>query len=508
MPKPLMRDIVVLLPGIMGSALQKDGKDVWALSGRAVWGALSSLGRTLRQLALTEDDPEADELGDGIRASAPLPDATFIPGFWKIDGYSGLERLVTETFEILRGDPNSPGPEQATSDTPPPANFFPFPYDWRRDNRVAARRLKRLIDERLPQWRHHTGFRDAKAILIGHSMGGLVARYYAEVLEGWRNCKALITFGTPFRGSVNALDFLANGYKKLFLDLSQLLRSFTSVHQLLPIYPMVRAGGEYRRVAETDGLPDVVDRARAEQALAFHREIEDAVQRHRKDHQYRDEFKTIPVVGTHQSTLQAAELSGGRLVATRTLPAWDWLDPGQRAALDGGDGTVPRLSATPIELSDEYRETFLAERHASLQNNPHILGDLRERLKQMQATHLKHIRGPEPATEPPAIRLNLDDLYLAGEPVELHVRLLVPAPGTGDLQVCSEAGGIGGAPVARLEPVSEGGLPAEYALRPRGDSWGLTLEGLAPGLYRCAVRAGAAGHPAPSPVHDLFEVAG
>jgi hypothetical protein len=45
--KVRMRDIVVLLPGITGSVLQKDGKDIWAISGQAVWKALTSLGSSL-----------------------------------------------------------------------------------------------------------------------------------------------------------------------------------------------------------------------------------------------------------------------------------------------------------------------------------------------------------------------------------------------------------------------------------------------------------------------------
>ena len=40
-----MRDVIVLLPGIMGSVLQKDGKDAWALSGGALIAALRSLVR-------------------------------------------------------------------------------------------------------------------------------------------------------------------------------------------------------------------------------------------------------------------------------------------------------------------------------------------------------------------------------------------------------------------------------------------------------------------------------
>ena len=70
-------------------------------------------------------------------------------------------------------------------------------------------------------------------------MGGLVSRYYLEVLEGWRDAKALFTFGTPYRGSPMALNFLANGYKNQFLDLTEVLRSLPSADQLLPIYEML-----------------------------------------------------------------------------------------------------------------------------------------------------------------------------------------------------------------------------------------------------------------------------
>ena len=56
-------------------------------------------------------------------------------------------------------------------------------------------------------------------------MGGLVSRYFLECLEGWKDTKALVTFGTPYRGSLNALDGLANGLKKGPLDLSSWLAS-------------------------------------------------------------------------------------------------------------------------------------------------------------------------------------------------------------------------------------------------------------------------------------------
>ena len=94
----------------------------------------------------------------------------------------------------------------------PGETYVEFPYDWRRDNRVAARRLQRLADEKLHAQRQRNP--DAKLILIGHSMGGLVARYFLECLDGWRDTRMLITFGTPHRGSLNAVDFLVNGFVK------------------------------------------------------------------------------------------------------------------------------------------------------------------------------------------------------------------------------------------------------------------------------------------------------
>ncbi|HYV00992.1 MAG TPA: hypothetical protein VEM93_01425 [Actinomycetota bacterium] len=46
MAKSPMRDVVVILPGITGSVLQKDGKDVWAFSAGAAVRAALTLGTT------------------------------------------------------------------------------------------------------------------------------------------------------------------------------------------------------------------------------------------------------------------------------------------------------------------------------------------------------------------------------------------------------------------------------------------------------------------------------
>jgi hypothetical protein len=476
MARKRLNDMVVLLPGITGSVLQKDGKDVWAVSGQAAWAWLRSLGDSLQDLVLEGDDP------GGIVAARVMPDAHVVPGLVKIDGYSATAKMVTDTFDVVPGSIWEARP----------SNFIEFPYDWRLDNRVSARQLGELVSDRLPRWREYSGNSSARVIFLAHSMGGLVVRYFLEVLEGWRDCRALVTFGTPYRGSLNALNFLANGYKKLFMDLSEVMRSFPSMYQLLPIYPALRVGEDYVRVAEAGTVPGV-ELARAQDALAFHREIEAKVNEHRKDSDYLERgYVIVPVVGTRQPTLQSAVLADGRVTADLRLP--DWIDQ----LLADGDGTVPRASAIPIELSNAYRDSFVSERHGSLQRNLSVLDDVRGRLEQMQIRGLDEIRAPEEspaAAERPAIALDLADLYVAGEPVTLRAQLVNVQRSPGLLQ-------------ARIEPA---GAPSAAPVPARDfteaqDGWTLEAEWLPPGLYRAEVVTEKAGPLAPLPVHDLFEV--
>lgn len=471
MAKTRMQDIVVILPGMTGSVLQKDGKDIWAVSGQAVWQAFSTLGDSLQQLKLDRDDPDVEELGDGIKATQLIEDTHLIPGLVKIDGYSAISHSITDFFDVKDGQ------------------FFKFPYDWRRDNRANARLLNKFLDRRLRQWRESSGAEDAKVILIAHSMGGLICRYYLEVLEGWRDCKALFTFGTPFRGSVKAVDFLANGYKNLFFDLTEVLRSLPSVYQLLPIYEMLKVDQQYHRIAETANLPNIVQQ-RALDALNFHRDIENAVNSHKGDEEYQKSYKTIPMVGIKQPTMQSASLVAGKLTVSSELP--EWLDP----LLGDGDGTVPYLSAIPIEQSDDHKGTYTPERHSSIQNHGQVLDDLCNRIKAMQVRGLKEIRDPgisDVSAGTAAISLDLDDLYLADEAVEIRAKLVDSSDDFGKLK-------------ARIKLVSGDDSSVRADFQEQNGQWVLHLDKLNRGLYRLEVRAEKNNPRAPMPVHDLFEV--
>jgi pimeloyl-ACP methyl ester carboxylesterase len=480
--KPL-RDVIVVLPGITGSVLRRDGEDVWAPSAHAVWSALTTRGESLTHLRLGGGGDPGDVVADRL-----MPDAHMVPGLVKIDGYSSLARLVRETFDVV------PGPGGV------PSNYLEFAYDWRLDNRVTAGALARTVQDALHRWQNFSQNPHARVIFLAHSMGGLVARYYLEVLDGWRSCRALITFGTPYRGSLNALDFLANGYRKLFVNLTEVMRSFPSVHQLLPIYRALQVDGEYVRVTETDDVPGI-DPALARDALAFHREIEAKVTEHRSDDMYRrDGYALLPVVGTRQPTLQSARLVGSQLSVTADLP--DWIDP----LLADGDGTVPRASAIPLELSDAYHDTYVAERHSSLQRNAAVLADLRGRLEQSQVQGMREIRGPgvvPGAAERPAICLHVDDMYPASEPITMRAQV-VNVASLQSLRARIDAVG-GGASVPH-----HGGWRVVNFTRDDADAdgWRMRLTGVTPGLYRVEVSTATAGPGAPLPVHDIFAVTG
>jgi pimeloyl-ACP methyl ester carboxylesterase len=460
-----MGDVIVMLPGITGSVLQKDGKDVWAPTAGAVMHALFSLGRNIKGLALKDDPPDVDDLGDGVVATRVMPDIHLIPGLWKIDGYSKLKSYVLKNFDVKVGE-----------------NLFEFAYDWRRDNRVSARKLQHSAEGWLNAWRESSGNKDAKLILVGHSMGGIISRYYLECLDGWPDTRTLVTFGTPYRGSLKAISTLSNGMEKkigpLSLDLTTMARSFTAIYQLLPVYPCVETAGGLVRVSETD-IPNI-DRDRAAAARAFHEEIRLAVEQHEQDEEYlRDRYGIRPVIGTFQPTAQSAKTHGD---GVQLIHSYDGEDI-------GGDGTVPRVSATPIEVEHEENAMFAAQKHASLQNDDPVLAQLAGILSGLHLD-LAAFRAP------PTVGLSLDveDLYGAGEPVIVKAR---PERESVD-------GLIAVVEDASRPPDSESPLElARAPLRPAADGWhSVELPPLPDGAYRVTVL----GSGMIEPVADVFAV--
>jgi pimeloyl-ACP methyl ester carboxylesterase len=348
-PQP-MRDLVVFIPGILGSVLVKDDSEVWGASGRSVIDNLLTLGRAIKALKLEpgigHEDPH-----DGVTAPRALPHLGMIPTFWKVDGYGKLTDRLLSRFTLTPVAADRPG------------NFVEFPYDWRLSNELNARRLADMVVPHLDRWRRQTQNKDAKLIFVCHSMGGLIARWFLEVLGGREVTRMLITIGTPYRGSLNALSALVNG---VFIGLGpvgiavdELVRSFPSVYQLLPTYLCLDCGdGQLRDLRGGVDLPNV-GVANIREALAFHDRIGGAIA---KDVLY----QTFAIKGVDQPTAQSALLRAGKIEPLMQHKGTDY----------GGDGTVPRPSSHPPEWPNELASVFVAQKHAMLQSTDSILTQL------------------------------------------------------------------------------------------------------------------------------------
>jgi hypothetical protein len=365
MPEQIsIEDLIVVIPGITGSVLAvgDDQNEVWSRSGKAIMSAVRSLGRNADVLklprgfgaTLPENEGEG-EPADGVRATKLMADLHVIPGLWAPHkGYDNLIRKLKEWFTIN------------TAIDGRPENLMLFPYDWRLSNVVSARRLAASVISALDHWRTHTGNADAKLILVCHSMGGLVARWFLEVLGGREVTRWLITIGTPYMGSVDALRAVIKGLSKnlgpLRIDLTELVRSFPSVYELLPTYPCVDVGdGTLRTLSEISGLG--LDGEMLTSATCFHDKITQKIKE-----QSRRDYDTVAIKGVLQPTLQSLRWCGSDIEFLQRYGAVD----------KGGDGTVPRPSAHPPEWDGEAEGvTFWAtQRHETLQDTQDVLAQL------------------------------------------------------------------------------------------------------------------------------------
>lgn len=216
---------VVVVPGVMGSGLQRaDGTRVWLSWGNAVGS---------HELALPCVLPLCDSR-DELLASGLLGADALLPRLFGFTEYADLlELLQGAGFERPLGAPNGK------------PSYHIFSYDWRRDLVESARQLGAHLDELADRM----GDPDARFNIVGHSMGGLVARYYlryggAEPKEGmpvtWagaRRIENLVLVAVPNGGSIASLDAIFHGHRVGFSTTtlaSSVIAGMPSVYALLP----------------------------------------------------------------------------------------------------------------------------------------------------------------------------------------------------------------------------------------------------------------------------------
>jgi hypothetical protein len=85
-------DLVVVLPGILGSTLRKDGHLVWAPSAGSALRAITTFGASVKRLKLPEGIGD-DHPRDGVEPVSLMPDLHILPGIWTavkgVAGHSG-----------------------------------------------------------------------------------------------------------------------------------------------------------------------------------------------------------------------------------------------------------------------------------------------------------------------------------------------------------------------------------------------------------------------------------
>ena len=113
------------------------------------------------------------------------------------------------------------------------------------------------------------------------------------------------------------------------------------------------------------------------------------------------DYEIQSVVGLAQSTKQSGRWDGARLTIESSHGGEDM----------GGDGTVPRVSATPIETDDwepTYQPMYSGDRHASLQNADAV---------QTQLLGVLTARRREGSAPVQGVRIEADELLAVGEPL-------------------------------------------------------------------------------------------
>ena len=296
-PSPLRRKRrhpVIFIPGMSGSELWRGDKLIWP----------NYIG------LIAEMDAMALPGGQDLEAQGLIKEVSIIPGLFRLEVYSRCLDYLVENMGYKRG-----------------RDLIELPWDWRLDFRLASQKLA----ETVRAWKQKHDRPAEKFVLIAHSMGGLVARYYIERLGGQEHVGRLIVMGTPHLGTPKSFVSLFSGAEGLPFDIMkgkarQIALSFPAVYQGLPTYPAV---------FDADGQPiDILNdkqwlpkkyRPLLRQARAFRAELGP-----------RAVVPTVCIFGYGLKTLERVIVRGH---------GEKWWACDVEVELGDGDGTIPTCSA-------------------------------------------------------------------------------------------------------------------------------------------------------------------
>ncbi|MGB8842678.1 MAG: alpha/beta hydrolase, partial [Aliidongia sp.] len=206
MEQNVKSNIIIIIPGTTGSPLFKKGDFV------PIWPTQALLK------AITAPKEAAEMMGQALYAAEPGWPVSHAP-------YKQLAQKIQEfaknqgfTYDMIStkwptDKPVSVGPEDkndwfSNGQSINGHAIISWGYDWRQDNLVTAMMLRNFL------YNLTKGREIGKISLIGHSMGGLVARTYIESVGKddpvLSQIDQLITLGTPHLGAAETLSPISN----------------------------------------------------------------------------------------------------------------------------------------------------------------------------------------------------------------------------------------------------------------------------------------------------------
>lgn len=193
------RRTVVFVPGLMGSEL-------W-LGNERIWPSVKTL--------FTNPEIFVYPSENHLEPRGIVDEVVIVPNLIKQDQYNRLGDYLVEELKFRRDE-----------------DYFEFPYDWRQDVRTSARQLGEMIEGIHSQ---------QPLVIIGHSLGTMVTRYYVDVLGGDKRVERIILMGGPHKGAVKGLVsmLVAPGVLPFGImgeRLREIVLTFPSSYQILPDY--------------------------------------------------------------------------------------------------------------------------------------------------------------------------------------------------------------------------------------------------------------------------------
>ena len=204
---------VIFIPGLTGTELV-NGK-----TGEKVWFRLRKV--------------KGDDLRLPISADIPANRDSLVPGEIIRSIKPGLLPRVDVYGDFLTALETKGGYREGKWDAPPPRGYentvYIYAYDWRHDIVENSRLLIRKIEALKRRFRKP----GLKFDIVGHSLGGLIARYAAmygdadlptggsgsSTWAGSKDIGRLIMIGSPNEGSPLALRNIINGFPLLGIEL-------------------------------------------------------------------------------------------------------------------------------------------------------------------------------------------------------------------------------------------------------------------------------------------------